>query len=85
LPLVAASERCHAVAVRGLGIGARRQEQVDDIERVAVDGPVQGGRSVGRDRVHVDLLLQLGADSRHIARLGGIEQCRRTGRSGDCR
>ena len=47
-------QRRHAIAVRGGGVRAGRQQPVHEIEIVVIGGPVQRGRAVRLGRVDVD-------------------------------
>ena len=72
-------ERHRRDAVTGdeLGIGAGAQERARGVEIVDADRPVERGRAVAPRRVHVHtLLLQQGADRRHVPRHGGVGQAR---------
>ena len=61
-----ANERRYAVVVSGIGIGARRQQQLGGREVVAVGGPEEGGHPVGPAGVDIDALVDQRAHRRGI-------------------
>ena len=59
-------KRRDVVAVRGLRVGARGEQQIDELKVVALRSPVERGEAVRGGRIHVDALLQERADCSHV-------------------
>jgi hypothetical protein len=51
-------QRCHTLAIRRVDLGAGANQQVGRLEVIAIDRPLQGGRTVDAGRVDVRFLLQ---------------------------
>ena len=67
-------ERRHAVAIRRLDVCSGADQQVHQFRIISVRRPVEGGRAVGLRGIHVDALLQQGANGRLVRRLDGVDQ-----------
>ena len=68
-------ERRRAVAIGGLHVGAGANEQLHDVGRVAIDGPVQRRRAVRLRGVHIDALVDAAPEpARSVASLDGVDE-----------